>query len=250
MNETNAELPPYLWGQETFHLRYAVPEDAAEIAAIKKLCWPGEIVRPARIAETLRSSTHRTILALQQGRVVGFVDGFATTGSGGLRWEVDLLAVEPGSRGKHLGEVLVRANYQHLQRDPHYNGVSVVRALIQVENYASQKTFERCGFTPGMCGCLYIGEGAGDAPGDTLGDADIQARLIPVDTMNYRGIWVEDSFSMDDFLAARVRAQSNSCDLAGAVIPSDLPQAFRHAEAAGYELVEEYQWWCKDLGTQ
>ncbi len=198
-----------------------------------------------RIDEALRSGTHRTILALRQGKVVGFVDGFGTVGSQGLRWEFDLLAVEPGSRGKRLGEALVRANCQHLGCAPRFNGVSFIRALIQVENYASQKTFERCGFSPQGRGCLYIGEGAVDAPGD----GDTQARLIPVETMNYRGIWVEDSFSVEDLLAARALAQGSACDLAGAVIPSDLPQAHRNAEAAGYEPVEEYQWWRRDLNA-
>jgi L-amino acid N-acyltransferase YncA len=168
------------------------------------------------------------------------VDGFATlSGAGVLRWEVDLLAVHPGYRGQGLGARLVRANTA-AGRDA---GAACVRALVHVENVASQRTFARCAYRREDALCnLYVLPGAGLNLGVQLPP---DAYLVPVNTFNYRGLWLETGgFPSETGRRCYTSALLNGAwDLLGAVIPARQAERERLALAAGFTLVGQYQWW-------
>ena len=92
-------------------IRPAQPEDAPAIAAIKCAVWPGEDSAAAQIIRSLQQPDHAAHVAVAEGSIAGFVDGFPTTaGDGAQRWEVDLLAVDPHWQGHKIGQQLIAAS--------------------------------------------------------------------------------------------------------------------------------------------
>lgn len=61
-------------------IRTAVPEDAEELAAIEKLCFPSaEAASPEQLAARMDVySDHFLVLQEENGRIVSFVDGLCT----------------------------------------------------------------------------------------------------------------------------------------------------------------------------
>jgi hypothetical protein len=98
---------------------------------------------------------------------------------------VDLLAVRRASQGQSLGRKLVLAACQDAAR----HNVSVVRAAIRVENIASQKAFEYAGFeTDQRSHELFLWD---PEFGNALAVCPQAVTLLPVDTLTYRGLWIE-----------------------------------------------------------
>ncbi len=216
----------------TVEIRAATTDDASAIALLKSLTWPDEDSDAAQIARSIREPGHATFVATSAGASVGFVDGFSTLSSAGVhRWDVDLLAVHPHYRGQGLGARLVRANTAAgCQR-----GATCVRSLIHVENVASQRTFARCAYQLDDTLCnLYVLPGASVKPGAQLPP---DSHLIPVNTFNYRGLWLETGGCGAGALL------NGDWDLLGAVIPAGQVENERLAKAAGLERVGQYQWW-------
>jgi GNAT superfamily N-acetyltransferase len=92
-------------------IRRATAADAPAISSVKAAVWPGDAVDSGRIARVIASESHATHVAVCNGAVVGFVDGFPTISCDGLcRWEVDLLAVRPDFRGQGIGVQLIAAS--------------------------------------------------------------------------------------------------------------------------------------------
>jgi GNAT superfamily N-acetyltransferase len=230
----------------TIHIRQATSDDAPEIALLKSLTWPDESVDVAQIARAIREPGHATFVAAGDGGLVGFVDGFSTLSSAGVqRWEVDLLAVHPHYRGQRLGARLVRANTAAGRQ----RGAAVVRSLIHVENIASQQTFARCAYQLDDTVCnLYV------LPGVEQGvQLPPDAHLVPVNTFNYRGLWLETGGSPIGTSHRDIGTMLGRCgagallngdwDLLGSVIPVEQAENERLAQAAGFVLVGQYQWW-------
>ena len=212
------------------------PEDVSGIIAVKTAAWPEESADPELITAVLGAPDHLTFAAEKRGRIVGFVDSFFTQSKTALRWEVDLLAVEPRSRGEKLGEMLVRASCTA----GYEMGADYCRALIRTSNIASQKTFARCGFQlEDQLLCLYAVTG-GDCRAER---ADTTALILPVTTMNYQGVWLESQYARQDLIAAISHLTDDNNQTAGVVIPAVLIESCRTAEALGYVCFGTYQWW-------
>ena len=171
-------------------------------------------------------------------------------GSGGVRrWEVDLLAVRRVSQGQRLGRKLVLAVCQDAAR----HDVSVTRAAIRVENIASQKAFEYAGFATDQRShelLLWTPE-SGDAS-DVCPDS---VTLLPVDTLTYRGLWIEGLTCTELTegeqhgvlkVARSVVAREGRLNT-GAVIPKDatclLPSNLRNQAS----VHGEYYWFVKPI---
>lgn len=118
--------------------------------------------------------------------LVGFVSAFLTVGASGLRrWEIDLVAVRQDSQGQGLGTQLIR----RICEVGASNEVSLARALIRVENIASQRVFEKVGFTTdGQLHHLLLWT---PEPGAVPIPCFPGLTLLPVDTLTYRGLWIE-----------------------------------------------------------
>lgn len=82
-------------------------------------------------------------VAEEQGRVVGYVSAFATHSLAAGRWEVDELAVHPEAQGHGIGTALVARALEAGAEQP---GLHEARALVAVQNLASQRVFLKNGF--------------------------------------------------------------------------------------------------------
>ncbi|MAS35254.1 MAG: hypothetical protein CL610_14675 [Anaerolineaceae bacterium] len=222
----------------TIHIQPASINQAASIAQLKSVVWPDEMANAEQVAQALRQPDHRAFVALADQRVVGFVDAFPTTNAAGhTRWEIDLLAVHPAYQGQKIGQRLIEAAVQAGQPHP-----ITSRALIQVDNHASQGAFRRCGFSPDwQVYQLMI------ATGQQAGNPQPleQAVLIPVVTMNYSGLWLEGTFSAANLRAAQAECHRRDSSLVGALIPTNQAQALAAAETLGYAPIELFHWWLK-----
>jgi ribosomal protein S18 acetylase RimI-like enzyme len=75
---------------------------------------------------------------------VGFCSSFDTPTGAGARLEVDMLGVLPAYRGRGIATRLIR----HATQEAIERGVGVGRAVVALDNVASQKAFRRAGFRP------------------------------------------------------------------------------------------------------
>lgn len=221
-------------------IRGANEQDIEGIIQVKQSVWPDEGFDAALIRQIVLDAEHMTQVAVIDDSVVGFVDGFNTLSQSGVpQWNLDLIAVNPAFQGQGIASELMRANTM-AGRD---SGAGRARGLVAVDNVASQRTFMRCGYVcdEAVCG-LYVG---GDFPGElgSLSDTELARNIIPVRTLNYRGLWVENLWTNPIFAMALGIAQAQSAQIVGAVIPLGETEAVDAAQAYHLELVGHYQWW-------
>lgn len=218
-------------------IRPACIDDAPALVQVKKLTWPEEEVRLSQVENVLADAAHAVYVADVQGDVLGFVDGFATRAvNRDLRWEIDLLAVHPDWRGRQLGKKLIFACLKAGRE----RGAAFARALIQVENRASQISFERCGFQcqPDLLGLFTSPPEEGLFSPETAG-----GHLLLVNTINYFGLWLEEDHRESSLRAARAASWQHKCDFVGTlVIQADLSDNEKMSEL-GFTKVGNYQWW-------
>ncbi len=203
-------------------LRRATFGDVDGIAAVVYDVWEENILVDVCEAQ-IQDDACALWVAEDGGDVAGFVSAFLTVGCGGVRrWEVDLLAVRRASQGQRLGrELVLAACGDGARRD-----VAVARAAIRVDNVASQRAFEHAGFATDrrVHKLLVWFPKLNDGPNDVR-----QATLLPVDTLTYRGLWIEGLTSEEltsqerrsAVRAARARAARDERLNTGAVIPVD-----------------------------
>lgn len=155
------------------------------IAAIVQAVWQREILTDVCRAQ-IGCNACALWVAEEGDDVVGFVSAFLTVGGDGQRrWEIDLLAVRPASQGNGIGRQLI----EQATRIGEQKDVSLARAAVRVENTASQKAFTNAGFTSGrLTHDLLQWE---PNPGGGIGIYGGDVVFIPVDTLTYRGVWLE-----------------------------------------------------------
>lgn len=233
-------MPPLIAGElPLIGIRPARIEDAPTLVKIKQHTWPQEEVHLHQMQRVLADPAHAVFVAEVDGALAGFVDGFSTVSAdGGLRWEVDLLAVAPEWRGRQLGQKLVLASLNTGREKE----AQFARALIQVENTASQISFERCGFCPlNEPLCLLV---APNAACDKFADAG-SGHMLTVNTINYRGLWLEEDASPASLAAARAACFQAGLDLVGVLVPR--PDLEDNHINQGFSLAGVYQWWQRSL---
>lgn len=205
-------------------VRRADRSDAAGINAVKSLAWSEE---PGINAAVIELPEHRTFVAVEDGIIVGFVDGFLTT-----HWELDLLAVHPDYRGHGIARQLIKASDEAGQQ----MGANLTRALIQMENHAMMRALHSQGYrTDRQQQALYIQPTRGNSSVMTTS----QAGLIVVQTLTYNGIWIECPIT--DTVLTRAKAESPG--IVGVVLNDPAQIAQLHE----FQYVNRYQWWYKAL---
>jgi GNAT superfamily N-acetyltransferase len=216
--------------------------DEEAIRRVKESAWPDEIPNQQQIYSVLQDPTHQIYLVVSDGEVVGFVDGFLTVSASGVRrWEVDLLAVHPDYRGQGIATQLV----EHSTRIGTERGASLARALVQVDNIASQRAFARCAFTTdGMVYQLCVAFSGEAQPAI---QPPTQLHVVDVNTMNYAGLWLENCYLPEAFVAAKKLLTNKKYDVVGAVIPDNESDAIQAARHAGFEFIGHYHWWQRKL---
>ncbi|HUT14875.1 MAG TPA: GNAT family N-acetyltransferase [Anaerolineae bacterium] len=216
-------------------LRRATTEDVAAIVRTKRAVWRDEIADESIVATAVSDPRHATVVAVSEDVIVGFVDGFLTfSQSREARWEVDLLAVDQRFRRSGLGERLVRASTEA----GHLMGATTARALVRFDNAPCQRLFARCGYRPqdAAC-CLFVSSDLIVAREYLQRRENVQ--VIPVGTLNYGGLWLEDGKSGGP---ADI-ATGGAWGLFGSVISLKDAEATRAVLAAGFTRIGRYRWW-------
>jgi GNAT superfamily N-acetyltransferase len=214
--------------------RLATIADTADIANLIHHTW-GTPAQENLIANVLTQADKPIWIVTNDEGLAGFCSGFMTHAADGTpRWEVDLLAVATEARGHGLGRRLVA----HSVQSGREQGAALCRALIAVDNAASARCFEVNGFQATSTCDLWVGPPAkGEMPTRPY-PKDVH--LIPVETLTYRGIWVEGRYDAPAFVAAQQMALTDGRDTVGAVIPDGTAH-----DAAGLHFthVDTYRWW-------
>lgn len=262
--------------------------DAEGVLAVERATFNETPYSSEQVRTMLAQGPQRAWLAVAAGQVVGFVVAFLTTGLHGPCWEIDLLAVHPGWRGHGLAARLIRAAAAYGTRL-----ACRARGVVAADNPASARAFIRAGFrpAPGLCLLLIdrIRESSprprsspgitvrstaditevtrwlkevpfdGERPGLTLLLAEQRghpvgyAELIEVQTLLYRGVWIE-SLVAPARAARRAlveeavnRARVAGWDEVGAVVPHDNRPLQKSLLAAGFRSLGEFRWFTASL---
>ena len=215
-------------------VRPAIPHDSRSIALIAAEVWPEEPLDPEMIAALIGGGGRSTLVAELDGRIVGFVDGFATRAvDGGSRWEVDLLAVSPSAQGQGAGRQLVQASVLAGER----SGALLARGLVGIGNVASERVFAACGFMSDRQTCeLWVSEGLEM-------DASCGMHVVPVRTFRYAGRWLEDVTAQ----GLRTLQPNGTSDVAGTLIPVTDAVALEAAASIGMLPGGRYRFWRRSV---
>ena len=100
---------------------------------------------PEYIAELAAGPQQYVWVAVDDGKMAGFVSAFGTHSLSGGHWEIDELAVRPACQGRGLGTRLVA---QSVRKEAVPAGLGEARALVATRNLASQAAFAGNGFRP------------------------------------------------------------------------------------------------------
>ncbi|MBZ0294986.1 MAG: GNAT family N-acetyltransferase [Anaerolineae bacterium] len=215
---------------------------AEALSTLMRSVWADISLDPAYIHSLLAQPDRATYLAVEGGQLIGFVDGFMTQiSSQEPRWEVDLLGVHPDYRGRGMATALVKKSTQFGKQAGAHSG----RCLIAAGNTGSEKAFAHSGYqSAAEAGWLYV---FSEDQAPPVMEQAIGLRLIPVQTLNYRGLWIEDVFSPACLAAGAAERIQRQVDVAGAVIPESSGDSIAAAEKLGFKLVGQYRYWYCDL---
>lgn len=220
--------------------------DIGGVEAVVREVWSQEVM-PDACEALINGETSALWVAKEADTVVGFASAFVTIDAAcRRRCEIDLLAVSPSQQGKGLGPQLIAGACQEAESWD----VDLIRALVRVQNSRSQRAFEKAGFrTDGRVHRLLLW------PPDPVAERDDVPQgvsLIPVETVTYRGLWIEglEALGEDEqrsvVEAARAIIAHEDRLNTGALIPDDqnfsLPGDLRDQA----KLQGRYHWWVRE----
>jgi N-acetylglutamate synthase-like GNAT family acetyltransferase len=231
------------------NIRRATPADVKGIAAVVQEVWKQSIDYEVCHSQ-IKDDACAIWVAIEGNEVAGFVSAFLTVRQDeACRWEVDLLAVRPISQGHRLGQKLVEATWA----DAWKHRVKVARAAVRVDNIASQRTFARAGYTTDrQVYKLFLWS---PEPADGQLVCPQSVTLLPINTITYRGLWIEgltsDGVSEDEqrraIMAARALIAREGRLNTGALIPVETENLLADDMRATATVPGEYHWWRKPL---
>lgn len=221
-------------------IRPATPAQAATLYELKQAIWPGERATVEQVEAGLSAPDQLTVVGWQGNVVVGFAAAFPTmTATGQRRWELDLLGVHPAARGQRLGTKLIETMLRQLPRQAD----EPMRALIATSNIASQTAFRRAGFHQEQ---MELGLFSSELrPAGQTNPTTIPAHLIPVQTLNYGGYWLEAIADGSALSLAAGLPSGPTAALVGALLPLDRQDLHTTARHSGYAHIGNYHWWHK-----
>ena len=231
------------------NLRKAASTDIKGIATVVYDVWAQDILTDICEAQ-IKDDTCALWVAADKDDIAGFVSAFLTTGKDGdRRWEVDLVAVRRASQGQRLGQRLVTKACQ----DARIHNVSIARAIVRVNNIASQKTFENAGFTTDWRIhklLLWTPD-----PSDNPIAYARNVTLLPMDTLTYRGLWIEGLTSEGLTIEEQRQAVKTARSMiardgrlnTGALIPVDEEHLLATDLRETASVHGEYYWFVKPM---
>ena len=218
------------------------PAATSDIPGIARVCEAAfaEPIEPEVCRRQIADPTIDLHVAVEGDEVAGFVSAFALDGAADNPWFVDSLAVRPQSQGRGYGRHLIESTWTTARR----RGFRLSRALIRADNAPSQCCFARCGYaTDQRSYSLYIWSSQASAAN---GKTD-PIRLLPVDTITYRGLWLEGLADASAEIQRRAVQQARAyCARkgrgpSGALIAD--PSRLDGTLLDQAELRGEYHWW-------
>jgi GNAT superfamily N-acetyltransferase len=267
--------------------------DAEGLLAVEKATFDEAPYSAEQVCDMLVDGPQRAWLAIGDGGIVGFVIAFATTGLRGACWEIDFLAVLPAWRGRRLATRLIRAAASQGATIAHRaRGVVATdnRASERAFARAGFRRAEQCALliyrpqeqppppwsAPGLtvreaAGVEEVtewlrGEGVPDSSGARQGsqrftvllvEQDGQpagyAELIEVQTILYRGLWIESMAASTQIARAALvhsalsRAAADGLDEVGAMAPEDDRPWQGALLEAGFRSLGDFYWFRADL---
>ena len=214
-------------------IRRARQDDESAIARIAFAAF-GENIRG--YADCLDSGV--ILSAKLDGVVVGFAACFCTKSAAGeKRFELDLLAVDEKARGRGVATALTR----RCIKEARACGADLIRALVRCDNIGMARACESAGLLrmPGMQTLFVL---AAKAPEMSVDSAHV-AYLVPVDTLTYRGVWIEGGLSQAAIDAANRLAHEESRARIGAVAPVSDGASIQILRRNGFARAGEFDWW-------
>ena len=192
----------------------------------------------------ISSPSHLVLVAIEDDEIAGFLSVFLAP-KPLPRWEMDLIAVRPKSQGRGIGTYLVKEAFSYGSNQ----GARLARASIHVNNYSSQCAFAKAGFaTDSRARILFLWEPLASDRAINVPEA---IHLIPVNTLTYRGLWIEgfveaelDTQEQRNMVCcARSRISHENRLYTGTFVPEDLkgtiaPDLLNIASDHG-----QYHWW-------
>ncbi len=217
----------------TLTIRPAAQEDFAAIAQIIADIFD-ERIEPG----TKHLQSNLVLVAELNGAVVGFAANFLTrSAEGESRFELDLLAVDPAARGRGVGFALVARCIQAASK----RDADSLRTLVRADNLAMSRICARAGLLRSAHHYeLYIADAE---PMIAPARAAHAAHLLAVDTLTYRGIWLEGRLSQAAIEQAHQRAQAENRSRIGALVPAVDEQVAALLTSNGFVAVGKFFWW-------
>ena len=208
-------------------VRFARPDDAQAIHLILQETWGDSLLFDV-FADHISSPEHQVFVAVEAGEVSGFLSAFLVS-SATPRWEIDLIIVRSANQGKGIGTSLIEKALAYGSN----LGVYWAKASIRIDNYASQRAFSKVGFTTdAQVRSLLLWDPLVYKSTTNVRET---VHLIPVDTLMYRGLWVEGFVESQLPLKEQhnvIRAARNSIFHADRLNTGMfVPDSFKHALA-------------------
>lgn len=226
--------------------RLAEQEDAPQINKIIEQCFQEETNERQLQAGLSHGADRAVTLAVDDGEIVGFVAGFTTTSPEGVqRWEIDLLAVRPGHQGQGVGRQLINASFELGRR----SGAVLARALIQENNAASQRAFVSQGFIASEPMVMYRWQPTTDET--TIARFNVitepHPSIIPVNTLTYRGLWLEGDLTEKIIQTAKQRmfVIKEQLSAVGTIVPRRQTDTIHLLEHCHFQEINSYRFWQK-----
>lgn len=230
-------------------IQRATLEDIPGIARVVEAVWPDDtlLVEAAQEQITRASSALWVIRAADQ--VAGFAFGFLTESYDDVRhWEIDLLAVHPRVQGHGLSQKLIGLMWKEAEE----HSVDLARALVRTDNAPAQRAFAAAGFenTRRVQNMYLWSPIDGAAPSSQL---PFGVMLRPVDTLTYRGLWIEGmdpanlppDAQREIVTAARTQAAAEERFNTSALLPAHTENRLAPDLRAMGVMQGRYHWWIR-----
>ncbi len=218
-------------------IRQAAQADLAAIARIIATTFVERI-------EPKASHLHNNLVLVAEldGAVIGFAASFLTRSAlGETRFELDLLAVDSAVQGRGVGYALVARCIQAASE----SGADSLRALVRTDNLAMNRICARGKLLRSARPYTLVIAAA--KPVNAPATAAHAAHLVPVDTLTYRGIWLEGDISQAAIDQAHHRARDEQRSRIGALISAEDEHVAALLTRNGFVSVGEFFWWSLKL---
>ncbi len=230
-------------------IQRATLEDIPGIAHVVEAAWPDNTLLVDVTQEQITRTDSALWVIRAAGHVAGFAFGFLTKSYDDVRhWEIDLLAVHPRVQGHGLSGKLIGLMWKEAED----HGVDLARALVRIDNTPAQKAFTAAGFENARrVQNMYLWSPMdGTAPSSQL---PFGVMLRPVDTLTYRGLWIEGmdpatlppNAQREIVTAARTQAAAEERFNTSALIPAHNENRLAPDMRSMGVMQGSYHWWTR-----